>query len=273
MPVTIQEKLSWVPFQIDILYEEEKLGVGTAFIYFLNEKTYLITNWHNVAGRHPETLKIIHKDLAIPNKFALHIPIDANKVSGLPKGESKVGWNTFILDLYEGDKPVWYEHPEHGHKVDAVAIPVGIKGCMLTPANSEVLELDKITLRPSLDVFVLGYPRGLSGGAKFPIWKRGSIASEPDIDLDKLPKFYIDTATREGMSGSPVYAQHNGYCIPEGGSGPKDALIGETRRFAGVYSGRVGDDNFKAQLGIVWKERAITEIITGEHQDLSSNKI
>jgi hypothetical protein len=39
------------------------------------------------------------------------------------------------------------------------------------------------------------------------------------------------------------------------------SYLGEGRRFLGVYSGRVGDDSFKAQLGIVWKPSVIEEII------------
>ncbi len=270
MAIAIKEKMSWVPFQIEIMYENQKLGIGTAFSYLHNEQTYLITNWHNASGRHPETLKVINTAAAIPNKFILHYPVDFNKDKSFPNGESKVGWHSFELNLYQDSEPVWYEHPEHGHKVDAVAIPLGISASMLKPANAKELDLEKITLRPSLDVYVLGYPLGLTGGAKLPIWKRGSIASEPDIDLDKLPKFFIDTATRQGMSGSPVYAQQSGYIIPEGGSGPEDAIIGEARRFAGIYSGRVGDDNFQAQLGIVWKESAIIEIINGNKKGASS---
>ena len=37
-----------------------------------------------------------------------------------------------------------------------------------------------------------------------PIWKKSTIASEPDIDINNLPCFYIDSTTREGMSGAPV---------------------------------------------------------------------
>lgn len=265
--------MSWVPFQIELMFEKHNLGIGTAFTYTLNGQTYLITNWHNVSGRHPETLKVIHNDAAIPNKLILHYPIDFNEDKSLPSGESKVGWSSVELDLYQDNVPVWYEHPEHGHNVDAIAIPLGFSGSKLKQANAKELDLEKITLRPSLDIFVLGYPRGMTGGAKLPIWKRGSIASEPDVDIDKLPKFFIDTATREGMSGSPVYAQQSGYIVPEDGVGPKDAIFGEARRFAGIYSGRVGDDNFKAQLGIVWKESAITEIIRGVKKGKSSFEI
>nr|WP_256444462.1 trypsin-like peptidase domain-containing protein [Aestuariibacter sp. A3R04] len=241
------------------------LGIGTAFFYLSGNDSYIITNWHNVTGRHPETGKILHKDLAVPNKLVLHIPIDQAKKNELPSGEYKAGWVSKEMDLYENDVPVWYEHPEHKGRVDAVAIPVGMGNCMLKAANSDELDLDNVVVRPSLDVFVLGYPRGLTGGAKFPIWKRGSIASEPEIDLDKMPKLYIDTATREGMSGAPVYAQDKGYVVPEGKSGPKDAIFGQCRRFIGIYSGRLGaDDDFKAQLGIVWKEKAIVQIIQGK---------
>ena len=59
-------------------------------------------------------------------------------------------------------------------------------------------------------MFVLGYPKGISGGRGFPIWKRASIATEPDIQHDGLPKLLVDTATREGMSGAPVVAIADG---------------------------------------------------------------
>ena len=187
MPVTIQEKLSWVPIQIEILYNEEVLGLGTAFFYSENGKTYLITNWHNVSGRNPETLKAIHKDAALPNKLKLFYPMNAGNIKELPEGASTIGWNAVLLELYENEKPVWFEHPSYGKKVDAIAIELNVDDTELYVANSPELDLTKITLRPSLDVFVLGYPRGLTGGARFPVWKRGSIASEPEIDLDYLP--------------------------------------------------------------------------------------
>jgi hypothetical protein len=88
-----------------------------------------------------------------------------------------------------------------------------------------------------MDAFVLGYPRGMSGGGHFPVWKRATIATEPDIDLDGLPRFYIDTATREGMSGSPVYAQEVGYWLPEGETDKSKASIGKGRQIAAMPAG------------------------------------
>jgi hypothetical protein len=179
-----------------------------------------------------------------------------------------------VLTLYEDaerHRPIWWEHPKHGSTVDAVAIEMGeVPTTKIVPANAESLGLEHLLLTPGMDVFVLGYPMGISGGGRFPIWKRGSIASEPDVHIDDLPKMYVDTATREGMSGAPVYAQESGVWAPEGKTDFKDWILGKGNRFIGVYSGRVGDDPFLAQLGIVWKEEAIVEIIEAAHIGTSS---
>ena len=60
-----------------------------------------------------------------------------------------------------------------------------------------------------MDCFILGFPEGLFGAAFTPIWKRGSIAAEP---YQRVP-YYIDIATRRGMSGSPVIIRHDGIFV------------------------------------------------------------
>jgi hypothetical protein len=251
-------------------YNDANLAIGTAFFYLLQEKSYLITNWHNVSGRNPNDFKPLSPSLGIPNYLEIAIPYSVKR-----EDQIFVQWREVVLELYKSEKPVWYEHPVHGVKVDAVAISFeGIEETKVIAANHrEKLDLENFTLRPSLDAFVLGYPLGITGGGKLPIWKRASIATEPDIDLDNLPKFLIDTATREGMSGSPVYAQVNGFFTPEDKPGIDNGIIGEGRRFIGIYSGRLGSDPIQAQLGIVWKEKAIEEIILGNRNGKSSFEI
>jgi hypothetical protein len=259
----IQHNLTYVPVHITIRFEEADLGIGTAFFYRLDGKDFLITNWHNVSGRRPWDKKIISKHAAIPDNLLVRFPYHEK----LDAGVKAFKWVPKVLKLYEDDArsvPSWLEHPEHGFAVDAIAIEVKeLSSTKAVPANAESLDLDQLLLIPGMDVFVLGYPRDISGGGRFPLWKRGSIASEPDIHLDNLPKMYIDTATREGMSGAPVYAQESGVWAPEGKKLPEDWVFGKGHRFIGIYSGRVGEDSFLAQLGIVWKEEAITEIIRG----------
>ncbi|OYV31971.1 MAG: hypothetical protein B7Z81_13455 [Acidocella sp. 20-61-6] len=109
------------------------------------------------------------------------------------------------------------------------------------------------------DIFILGFPLGFAITGLLPVWKRGSVATEIDFDVNGLPSFIIDTATREGMSGSPVIArQFGGYTDTNHnvimGSGPAN-------KFLGVYSGRYVGGIDEAHLGIVWKAAVIDEII------------
>jgi hypothetical protein len=119
------------------------------------------------------------------------------------------------------------------------------------------------------EVFVLGYPRGLVHTGVFPIWKRGSIASEPQasVSLDGheyKEMFYVDALTKEGMSGSPVIALGKAgdqFCTDDGGqvSLPKDSTM-----FVGIYAGRQGITNaeYELSLGRVWKAHEAFKLLT-----------
>ena len=147
--------------------------------------------------------------------------------------------------------------------MDVVAIPLSdqIKNkYRLFPINA--IEFDsRFKEEVADDAFVVGYPFADMTYASLPIWKRASLASEPDIDVDRLPKMLIDTATRPGLSGSPVIMQRVGIHGAKDGVFSEDTIIGRIRKFVGIYSGRIGDDELKAQLGIVWKAQVISEIV------------
>ena len=185
-----------------------------------------------------------------------------------------VQWDRLNTQLYfdkeEMKKPTWLVHPDFGERVDVVAIEIDM------PLGDKILYLNEFDFdeyKPLIadDVYILGFPYGNRGGGNFPIWKKGSIATEPDIPLDGLPKMYVDTASREGMSGAPViyrrwcfYGLKEGKLVGESG-------IGEIQNFVGVYSGRIKNsldkDNLEAQLGVVWNASVIREIITGGRLD------
>ncbi len=271
MKVTkIAHKLSNISIHLTMRFGETVISTGTGFFFQKNEISYLVTNWHNVTGRSPINGRLLSKKCAIPDNLLVRIPyiksIDGNK--------EVLEWKPQKVELYDDEErksPVWWQHPTHSKDVDVVVLKVdGVENSDAVAVNSDFLQLDKLSLLPGMDVFVLGFPQGLSGGGRFPLWKRGSIASEPDVDIDGVPKLFIDTATREGMSGAPVYAQESGYWAPEGKKFPQDGVFGKGYRFLGCYSGRVGDDNFLAQLGIVYKELAINEIITSKTIGTSS---
>lgn len=261
----IADSATRVPIRVEPSFESVGIGNATAFFYQLDGGTWLITNWHVVTGRDPSTRKILNQNVraAIPDSLKLHYPVNVPR-----EGVSFTGWASFVLSLYEDedhDIPKYVVHPLLRESVDIVAIQIsGIEQTFVLPANASQFELENLQLRPTLDAFVLGYPLGMFGGANFPVWKRGSIASEPDFDINGLPYFLIDTSTREGMSGSPVYVQESGLWMPVGVTDPAQQRIGTGRTFAGIYSGRIGaKDEFKVQLGLVWKARALEETIRG----------
>jgi trypsin-like peptidase len=245
-----------------------ELSIATGFFFQHNGRSFLITNFHVVSGVNPNTGTILHLGGAVPDALTLGVATTDSHSAGA----KKVRWTWRQLTLYtqgNGPKPVWTEHPTYGRRFDVVAIPLGgLEETSIKPANAPELELDLIQVYPGMEAFVIGYPRGMSGGGQLPIWKRATIATEPDFDIGGLPRFYIDTATREGMSGSPVYAQEVGYWLPEGETDPEKGTIGKGRRFVGVYSGRLGaEDEFKAQLGIVWKESALVSLVESVRPD------
>ena len=267
-PVTIKERLSYVPIKIESFFDDTQLSCGTGFFYEYGTTTYLLTNWHMVSGRNTSNGQPLSRTGAIPNKMHIRIPYKEK----IDENRSGIRWKQHILDLYEESIPIWFVHPKHNENIDVIGIELsGIEETSIIPANSTTLDLENISIYPSMEVFILGFPLGMSGGGNFPLWKRGTIASEPEIDIDNLPKFFVDTATREGMSGSPVYAQEVGYWAPEGVMDKKDWYIGKGRRFVGVYSGRIGaEDEFKAQLGIVWKASCIDAILEKKIRGKSS---
>ncbi len=229
---------------------------ATGFIFILNQEKFLITNWHNVTKK--------SKNGCLPTCF--------NIVSG-----------SYPVHLYsDNNAPIWYEHPQYPpsynkneevNGVDVVAIPLDGS---VNEINDLICINDNYNFEPrmivdeGMEVFVVGYPKGINvEGA--PIWKRGSIAHDPNTNYNKLPCMLIDTATREGMSGSPVIIKPaNSIYIIEVEKDQFNRMHNGTQKakLLGIYSGRIleatdisKNDPFFAQLGIVWKEKVIKEIV------------
>ncbi|MNF04741.1 hypothetical protein D3C80_2043280 [compost metagenome] len=74
---------------------------------------------------------------------------------------------------------------------------------------------------------------------------------------------YIDSASRSGMSGSPViYIERRPIALLN-----TDYQVESRNRtkIVGIYSGRIGaQDELLAQLGIVWKFKVVDEIVNNK---------
>lgn len=276
--------LSLTSFKIEMCREDAKsdkvitLSTATAFFYDFDGKIHLITNWHNVTGRNSSSgMPLDTINLSEPNLIHLYLPRKVTNVDN----SVYLSWSKILkLKLYEEQNgeylPVWFEHPNHKQSVDIIAIPFddSIKtlkesGVSIFPVNSDELNLEDFDIQTGMDAFFIGYPLGMVAGGNLPIWKRGSVASEHDVNIDNLPKYFIDTATtKTGMSGSAVFIKSNGFTLPRGKKDLNDMIMSQCYTFGGVYSGRSqlmhSGKNLYPDLAIVWKESAIIDIIKGK---------
>lgn len=253
MPSIDEYSVATVP--IELMFNSTKLGLGTAFVWDNAGQYFLITNWHNLSGKDVFSKKYVAPTAAEPT----HIVVWWNQ-----KGQLGAKFSEVIPVRDNQDMPLWWIHPQHGSNIDVVALPV------VSHPNAEMYPINKMSqthllLQVGMDVYVLGYPLGI-GAAGLPIWKRGSIASEPEIFPHGQMHFLIDTASRPGMSGSPVIRRSWGtHQMKDGGI---SMGAGTATEFIGVYSGRyVTSDPLDAQLGIAWPASLVQEIVMGSKRD------
>jgi hypothetical protein len=255
----------------------QAIGHGTGFLVDFDDRLVLVTNYHVVTARNPE-----HPAAVLP---------------GYPDSPDELGF--LILRNEDGrlipqevTTPValgWVEHPDRAKGVDLVAYPIGLP----PDARPSPLPIDFIRagaehpLRPGEDVLIVGFPFSELVDDFLPVWKRGSVATEPIIGHRQLPRYLIDALSKEGMSGSPVYAVERDRVLDAdeevlaplraaqaGEMSALDALVSvdpsalnkwrsEDRfRFAGVYSGRIGlKDGGDLALGIAQRIDAVLRVL------------
>ena len=237
-------------FKIFMYCDEDELSQGTGFLYGHAEKVYLVTNRHNISGRNPVTGSFLDGDKLQPNWLRAGVRVPGPE--GIETAEVAFGWG------YSGTE-VWLEHPT-GPSVDVVACDVSesFKERSGSPVKINEISSELYRVEVADEVFLLGYPLGLHLH-DFPIWKRGTIASEPALDYEGKPMMLVDTASNKGMSGSPVILRKSNGMLANG-----DQVFGGDLgfQFVGVYSGRVAPKgDLDAQLGMVWRADVVEEII------------
>lgn len=251
---------------VHMCFGDQPLSTGSSFFWRHDSRTFLITNWHNLTGRNPRTGVSMSPTGGRPDNVRA---MCFRKVSEPDAdGTFEMKYEPIRFQICDPDltNHRWFEHPAHGMKVDIGALDVTDQVAEYLIAHANELESDAIhDPRLAQDVFVVGYPFGAITGAPAPIWKRGTIALDPTFDVEELPKILIDTATREGMSGSVVLARHviwgQAYTKKDG-TKSEPILMGQHDTVLGIYSGRHYPDLDRAQIGIVWRRRCIEETVS-----------
>lgn len=246
-PTILVDPLSAQSLFLETYFNEYKLSQATGFFITKNNRNYLITNFHVLSGRDPETLKPIHPSAGIPNLIRiLH-----------HHGPNLGHWKFETYPLVDkNNDPLWLSHPTL-KAIDVLALPLDIvdSDTQIFPLDLNLADTDLVPV-PAMPVSIIGFPMGMAAGGAWPIWKTGHIATDPDIDYDGRPSFLIDATTREGMSGSPVVIRLNGGYKTKNGS--MILAGGITTKFLGIYSGRIKADS---EIGRVWRPNLIGEII------------
>ena len=245
---TVQiDPLSVTSLYLKLQVRGNLLSTATGFIVEHNAKHFLITNWHVLSGKNPDTGLPLSPTAGIPDEVRI-----AHHVLG------RLGQWRFVREhlLDSSGTPVWLQHPP-GSKVDIAALELKniSKDIQIYPFNLKLSDI-KILPQPAMPISVIGFPLGLRPNVFFPIWKTGHIATDPDLDYGGRPAFLIDATTREGMSGSPVVIRTSGaYTNSEG-----NFVIGGgvATKFLGIYSGRIHED---AEVGCVWRPQVISELL------------
>lgn len=244
-----------------ILFRDDlQLGTATGFFLKYGGQWFLVSNWHVFSGCNNRTGQPRHSKGAVPN-MAVYFSFNFNKKEAF--------WQRHQLELGSAfdNTAKWLEHPELGQIFDVAAIPihsetVGKSIDLLDPEHSD----PKMIVDFGGEVFLPGYPLGITSGGKMPIWKRASMASSLMFGEGLHQPAYVDTATREGMSGAPCLAIANGQYYRTK-KAPEVELIQRPMswRLIGVYSGRLNaKDDFGAQIGIVWRSDGIFDILSGQ---------
>lgn len=224
------------------------LATATGFLVVKDDRLHLVTNWHVLSGRNPDTMEPMSRTAATPD--AVRIRHHAGELGQ---------WVEKTEPLLDADgQPRWFVHPDFTHQVDIGVLPCldvdGVAWYTYDPRNINEAVFISVAERVS----VIGFPFGTTVAGGFPVWTQGFVASEPGLDFGELPCLLVDSRTRGGQSGSPVIFYSASGMYP---SGLGVTTLGNSQtaaRFIGVYSGRI---NQESDIGRVWKPEALQQIL------------
>lgn len=254
---------------------------ATGFFLRAGGALLLVTNWHVVTGLDPAAPSVVGLGRPPPHFLKVTVLGKNGRLTELS------------LPLYTpAMEPLWLEHPSGGD-VDIVIYPLPIeleKRFQFVDIQSAEDDA-RIAETVAKDVFILGYPfnrdemKGAFGDDApyyIPVWKRGSIATEPALRLGGRV-LLIDSLSRAGMSGAPVVIAQDDKLMGAGNAANSKAfermLAGDNGaimdvdtkaltdesikrfRFLGVYSGTIGSTRLaEVALGKCWHVETLREL-------------
>ena len=221
------EHISMITTPVLLLKGDSVASQGTGFYYALQDTAknatiiFLVTNYHVLTGSAPHEKKA---------------PIGDNIIFFFHKDETNTGdlkQIRFPLFTKRND-PIWISSRNYPD-ADVAIIPLVsamYQDCKVFGISEDWTKAP-VRLRPTSTITLVGYPYGYADTVNaLPIWKTGSIASEPKVDFAGKPLFVVDVSAFPGMSGSPTFAVSYGtYEMEQGGT-----AVGGVQKFLGIYA-------------------------------------
>jgi hypothetical protein len=244
LPAQISKVETVQSIYVETFKNKLKIGSGTGFIIKPKSQSYLVTNWHVVTNKNPQTKTWIDTLSKVSPNIVKIFYNDKKLGQITPKEE-------LLLD--SKDRRYYFEFPLGTEMVDVIALPLKdtIGNIQIFPVDYKTTT-DWIRLSPTQTVFVVGFPFGASHNG-FPIWKSGFISSEPQIDIDNRPIIYVDLEGIPGMSGSPVYYISKSVTS---NTGKVFTSNSESTYFLGVLAGRFGE----LKISWLWKSTYLRDL-------------
>jgi hypothetical protein len=266
------DRLNFAVVKLTALHQNRILGHATGFFFFGlfggRPNHWLVTNWHVVSGRNAEDPeRILNASRLQPTHLRLQLVIKDDDPEYAKRPEAKILLHEQILGLYDQDgRALWYQHQLKNEVDIAVMNTGGLFGRHEIVGINELPHRD-IAVEIGNEVFILGYPLGFTHFVETPIWKRGSIASEPNLETpESKGRVVIDATTRSGMSGAPVVMRCKTHYLSE-----KGEIVQHPNafRWIGVYASRPALDlpdgalpeDRTAELGYIYKMSRVSEIV------------
>lgn len=245
--------------KIDLFYHSEFLTSATGFFFRFGQTVALVTNWHVLSGVHPILLGTRDSRGYYPTRIQFHVSLFDN-ASGIAECRA------VELTVSSEHGTCWFQNACSSPLIDIAWIDISQALSDFDEIKSKIVCIEaKILVAEdgsgithgyppiTSEVFILGFPKGLQLQGAIPIWKRGTIASEPLLHTTAGPVVLVDTVTRDGMSGAPVLYFGDVVLTPDGK--PVNLKRDGKPWLVGVYAGREGTtkNEIEMALGRVWQ--------------------
>lgn len=260
------KRLLYTAVRLETKFRGGTAGAATSFVFRdaaspPGQDLFLVSNKHAVAGAEKAYLYFTEKG---------------------PNGRPRLAESFFVEN--EMFYLQWHGHPDEN--VDVAVMPLswqldliarGGKEAFLTPVTLDDVASPSVfeNLDVTSPVMFVGFPNGMFDEKHYlPIFRRGYVATSPELDFNGAPVFLIDASVFPGSSGSPVFTVGDSVF----GGTPALKFLGV---LAAVYTqptdGHISwhsvptnqvpipTVNQMIDLGVVFKARCVRETITSFH--------